>query len=101
MDETKHMIVFEMAYFEAVVPRGYFDLLTYTTSHLVIDQVLESDVGNIYVQETQRLEKGNVRILDVRIIHKITAHVDPSRRCGQLGGNVTPIRAHSHVPSKK
>jgi hypothetical protein len=38
------------------------------------------NVGNIFVQDTQRLENGNVGI-----IHKITAHVDPSRRCGQLG----------------
>jgi hypothetical protein len=55
-------------------------LLTYATSPSVIDRILESDVGNIFVQDTQRLENGNVGI-----IHKITAHVDPSRRCGQLG----------------
>jgi hypothetical protein len=84
MDETKHVIVFKTAYFE-VVSHGYFDLLTYSTSHSVIDRILESDVGNIFAQDTQRLENGNVRIPDVGIIHKITAHVDPSRRCGQLG----------------
>jgi len=85
MDETKHVIVIKTAYFEVVVSHGYFDLLTYATSHSVIDRVLESDVGNIFVQDTQRLENGNVRILDVGIIHKIRAHVDPSRRCGQHG----------------
>jgi hypothetical protein len=45
---------------------------------------LKSVVGNIFVQDTQRLENGNVRILDIGIIHKITTHIDPSRRCGQL-----------------
>ena len=80
MDETKHVIVFKTAYFEVVVSHGYFDLLTYATSPSVIDRILESDVGSIFAQDTQRLENGNVGI-----IHKITAHVDPSRRCGQLG----------------
>jgi hypothetical protein len=75
MDETKHVSVFKMA-----------DFFTYATSHSVIDRVLESDVGSIFVQDTQRLENGNVRIPNVGIIHKITAHIDPSRRCGQLGG---------------
>jgi hypothetical protein len=83
-----------------VVSHGYFDLLTYATSHSVVDRVLESDVGNIFAQDAQRLETGNVRIPDVGIIHKITVHVDPSRRCGQLETNVTSRRAHSHVPSK-
>jgi hypothetical protein len=54
-------------------------------THSVIDQVLESDVDNIFVHDTQRLENGNVWIPDVGIIHKITAHVYPSRRCGQHG----------------
>jgi hypothetical protein len=36
MDETKHVIVFKTAYFEVVVSHGYFDLLTYATSHSVI-----------------------------------------------------------------
>ena len=85
MDETKHVIVFKTTYFEVVVSHGYFDVLTYGTSQSVIDRVLESDVGNIFVQDTQRLEKGNVRFPDVGILHKITAHVDPSRGCGQLG----------------
>jgi hypothetical protein len=85
MDETKHVIVFKTAYFEVVVSHGYFDLLTYATSPSVIDRVLESDVGNIFVQDTLRLENGNVPIPDVGIIHKITAHVDPSRWCGQIG----------------
>jgi hypothetical protein len=163
VDETKHVIVFKTAYFEVVVSHEYFDLLTYSTSHSVIDRILERDVGNIFAQDTQRstqekkkgdwdeqfpdrelliglsrdcvlrrgvtgprwsqaphvhrqyvrpwwkslggvidrilerdvgnifaqdtqrLENGNVRIPDVGIIHKITAHVDPSRRCGQLG----------------
>jgi hypothetical protein len=68
--------------FEVVVSHGYFVVLTYATSHSVIDRVLESDDGNIFVQDTQRLQNGNVRIPDVGILHKITAHVDPSRRCG-------------------
>jgi hypothetical protein len=34
------MIVFKAAYFEVVVSHGYFDLLTYATSHSVIDRVL-------------------------------------------------------------
>jgi hypothetical protein len=72
-------------FFEVVVSHGYFDVLTYGTSQSVIDRVLESDVGNIFAQDTQRLENGNVRIPDVGILHKITAHVDPSRRCGELG----------------
>ena len=59
--------------------------MAYDTTHSVIDQVLESDVDNIFVHDTQRLENGSVRIPDVGIIHKITAHVDPSRRCGQHG----------------
>ena len=46
--------------------------------------VLKSVVGNIFVQDTQRLENGNVRILDIGIIHKITTHIDLSRRCGHL-----------------
>jgi hypothetical protein len=50
--ETKHMIVFKTDYFEVVVSHGYFDVLTYATSHSVIDRVLESDVGNIFVQDT-------------------------------------------------
>ena len=85
MDETKHVIVFKTAYFEVVVSHGYFDFLAYATTHSVIDQVLESDVDNIFVHDTQRLENGNVWIPDVGIIHKITAHVYPSRRCGQHG----------------
>jgi hypothetical protein len=60
MDERKHVIVFKTAYFEVVVSHGYFDLLIYATSHSVIDRVLESDVGNIFLQDTQRLENGNV-----------------------------------------
>jgi hypothetical protein len=39
MDETKHVIVFNTAYFEVVVSHGYFDLLTYATSHSVINRV--------------------------------------------------------------
>jgi hypothetical protein len=84
MYDTKQVIVFKTTYFEVVVSREYFDVLTYATSHSVIDRVLESDVGNIFVQDTKRLENGNVQIPDVGIIHKITVHVDPSRRCGQL-----------------
>lgn len=49
MDETKHVIFFKKAYFEVVVSHGYFDVLTYATSHSVIDRVLESDDGNIFV----------------------------------------------------
>ena len=75
MDETKHVNVFKTAYLEVVVSHGYFDLLTYATSHSVVDRVLESDVGNIFAQDAQRLETGNVRIPDVGIIHKITVHV--------------------------
>jgi hypothetical protein len=90
MDETKHVIVFKMTYFEVVVSHGYFDLLTYTTYHSVIYRVLKSDVGNIFVQDTQRLENGNVRTLDIAIIHKITAHIDPSRLCGQPGDKKKP-----------
>jgi hypothetical protein len=90
MDETKHVIVFKMTYFEVVVSHGYFDLLTYTTYHSVIYRVLKSDLGNIFVQDTQRLENGNVRTLDIGIIHKITAHIDPSRRCGQPGDKKKP-----------
>ena len=85
MDETKNVIIFKTAYFEVIVSHEYFDVLTYAPSRSVIDRVLESDVGNIFVQDTQRLENGNVRIPDVGILHKITAHVDPSRRCGQRG----------------
>jgi hypothetical protein len=69
MDETKHAIVFKTVYFEVVVSHGYFDVLTYATFHSAIHRVLESDVGNIFVQDTQLLENGNVRIPDVRIIH--------------------------------
>jgi len=65
MDETKHVIVFKTAYFEVVVFNGYFDVLTYATSHSVIDRVLGSDIGNIFAQDTQQLENGNVRIPDV------------------------------------
>jgi hypothetical protein len=70
MDETKHVIVVKAAYFEVVVSHGYFDVFTYATTHSVIGRVLESDVGKIFVQDTQRLEYGNVRILDVGILHK-------------------------------
>jgi hypothetical protein len=45
---------------EVVVSHGYFDFLAYATTHSVIDQVLESDVDNIFVHDTQRLENGNV-----------------------------------------
>jgi hypothetical protein len=55
----KHLIVFKTA---------YFNVLTYAISHSVIYRVLESDVGSIFVQDTQRLENGNVRIPDV-VIH--------------------------------
>ena len=82
MDETKHVIDLKTAYFEVVVSHEYFDLLTYATTHSVIDRVLESDVGNLFVQDTQRLGNGYVRIPDVGIINKNY----PSRRCGQLGG---------------
>jgi hypothetical protein len=85
MDEKKHVMVFKTAYLEVVVSHGYFDVLTNATAHSVIDRVLESDVSNIFVEDTQRLENGNVRIPDEGILHKITAHVDLSRRCGQLG----------------
>jgi hypothetical protein len=85
MDESKHLIVFKTAYFEVVVSHGYFDLLTYATSHSVIYRVLESDVGSIFVEDTPRFQNGNLRIPDVGIIHKITAHLDPSRQCHQFG----------------
>jgi hypothetical protein len=63
-DEEKHVMVFKTAYLEVVVSHGYFDVLTNATAHSVIDRVLESDVSIIFVEDTQRLENGNVRIPD-------------------------------------
>ena len=85
MNETKQVIVFKTTYIEVVVSHGYFDLLSYATSDSMIYRLLESDVGSIFVQDTQRTANGNVRISDVGIIQKITAHVYPSRRYGQRG----------------
>jgi hypothetical protein len=62
--------------------RIYFPNPSRTGSWAAQHMVLKSVVGNIFVQDTQRLENGNVRILDIGIIHKITTHIDPSRRCG-------------------
>jgi hypothetical protein len=44
MDVTKHLFVFETAYFEIVVPHGYFDLLTYATCKRE-DDGIESTYG--------------------------------------------------------